>query len=279
MFILYFHLLINENTMWKKIRISILSLALAYVSLGAYTDTHQNWDEPVRIVIHPINLKDDPVVQEYIEDLKESDFAEIETYVREQSALYRDKPVEMKFELSNQVYSKPELPTEKIAYSMWRTIIWSLKFRFYGVWNFAKDDMGADTVVYLTYTNPKGSKGELERSTALERGRMAVINLYADDKRFNNPIILHETLHTFGAQDHYDLFTGNPIFPLGYAEPDKKPLYPQTKSEIMGGYIPNNEQDFTMPENLEFVVLRENTAKELGWIESKEPGKPHTHSH
>lgn len=262
--------------MWKKIRISILSLTLAYVSLGAYTDTHQNWDSPVRVMVHPINLHDDPVVQKYIDSLEDSDFDEIESFVKDKSAVFRKNPVEMKFELSKQVYSKPELPTEEVANSIWRTIVWSLKFRFFGVWSKTKDDFGADSVIYLTYTNPEGAKGELERSTALERGRIAVINLYADDKRFNNPIILHETLHTFGAQDHYDLFNGYPIFPLGFAEPDKKPLYPQTKSEIMGGYIPLNDQDFTMPESLDFVVLRENTAMELGWIPSKEP---HTHSH
>ena len=263
--------------MWKKIRISILSLTLAYVSIGAYTDTHQSWEKPVRVMLHPINLHDDPVVQKYINDLQDSDFDEIEHFVKVNSALYRDKPVEMKFELSEQVYSKPELPTEEVANSMWRTIWWSLKFRFFGLINMHKEDIGADSVMYLTYTNPEGAKGELERSTALERGRMGVINLYADDKKFNSPIILHETLHTFGAQDHYDLFNGYPNFPLGFAEPDKKPLYPQTKSEIMGGYIPHNEQDFTMPQSLKEVVLRENTAKELGWIKSNEPPKPHKH--
>lgn len=262
--------------MWKKIRISILSLTLAYVSIGAYTDTHQKWDKPVRVMLHPINLHDDPVVQKYIEGLKDSDFDEIEEYVRVNSQLYRNKAVEMKFELSHQVYSKPELPTEEVANSMWRTILWSLKFRFFGLINTHKDDLGADSVMYLTYTNPEGL-GELERSTALERGRMGVINMYADDKQFNNPIILHETLHTFGAQDHYNLFNGYPNYPLGFAEPDRKPLYPQTKSEIMGGYIPLSEQDFVMPASLKEVVLRENTAKELGWIKTAERPKPHKH--
>lgn len=254
--------------MWKKVRISILSLALAYVSLGAYTDTHQNWDKPVRVVIHPINIHDSKVVQNYIDNLKESDFDEIEEFVKTNSAMYRDKPVQMNIELSKQVKKSPRLPTEEVANSMWRTILWSLEFRAFGLLNFKKDDLGADTVLYLTYTDPKRSKTELERSTALERGRMAVINLYADpdDKPFNNPIILHEMLHTFGAEDHYDLSNGYPIFPLGFAEPDKKPLLPQVKSEIMGGYIPVNDIDFIMPQSLESVVLSKNTATELGWV-------------
>lgn len=263
--------------MWKKIRITFLVLTLAYVSMGAYKDTHQDWSKPVRVVIHPINIHNDPVVQKYIDGLKNSDFEEMTTFVKKNSQRYRDKPVIINFELSKQVVNKPVLPTEEVANSMWRTILWSLNFRFFGLRSITADDIGADSVLYLTYTNPDNSIGELERSTALERGRMAVINLFADNKRFNNPIILHETLHTFGAQDHYDLFTGYPIYPLGFAEPDKKPLYPQTKSEIMGGYIPTDEHDFVMPMNLDEVVLRENTAKELGWIVSNHPSKPHKH--
>ena len=34
-------------------------------------------------------------------------------------------------------------------------------------------------------------------------------------------------LHGFGATDKYDLATGQPLYPKGYAEPALKPLYPQ----------------------------------------------------
>lgn len=255
--------------MWKKIRISILSVALAYVCMGAYVDTHQNWDKPVKIVMHPINMDGQAETQKYIDSLSEKDFDEIEAFVLKKSAQYRSKPVEMDFVLAKQISNKPLLPTEDVANSMWRTMLWSLQFRFFGVWNFKSSDFGADTVMYLNYHNPKGRKSELERSTALERGRMAVVNLYAEDTRLNNPIVLHELLHTFGAEDQYDLFNGSPIFPLGYAEPNKKPLYPQVKAEVMGAYIPVNEVDFMMPNNLSDVVMSEHTAKTLGWVKKK----------
>lgn len=252
--------------MWKKIRISILSVALAYVSMGAYVDTHQNWDKPVRIVMHPINMDGHVETQKYIDGLKEQDFDEIETFLSENSKKFRNKPVEFDFVLAEQINRKPVLPTEEVANSMWKTMLWSLQFRFFGVWNFKGEDWGSDAVVYLNYYNPKIRKGELERSTALERGRMAVVNLYAEDTKLNNPIIVHETLHTFGAEDLYDLFNGSPIYPLGYAEPDRQPLHPQVKAEVMGAYIPVNESDFMMPVDLTEVVFSEHTAKAIGWV-------------
>lgn len=219
--------------------------------------------------MHPINMDGQAETQKYIDKLTQKDFNEIGAFVLKNSAQFRSKPIKMEYVLSSQVKSNPVLPTEEVANSMWRTIVWSLQFRFFGVKNFRTDDLGADTVMYLGYFNPKDRKTELDRSTALERGRIAVVNLYAQDIRANNPIILHESLHTFGAEDFYDLFNGSPIYPIGYAEPNKKPLYPQKKAEVMGAYIPVNAVDFTIPESLDEVVFSKNTAQALGWINKK----------
>ena len=79
-------------------------------------------------------------------------------------------------------------------------------------------------------------------------------------------IIAHESLHLFGAQDRYDPYSGSPIFPEGYADPKQTPLYPQKRAEIMGGYIPMNETDFLVPDNLDSVIVLEQTAKEVRWL-------------
>ena len=79
-------------------------------------------------------------------------------------------------------------------------------------------------------------------------------------------IIAHESLHLFGAQDRYDAYSGSPIFPEGYADPKQIPLYPQKQAEIMGGYIPTNETDFLVPDNLDSVIVLEQTAKEVRWL-------------
>ena len=72
---------------------------------------------------------------------------------------------------------------------------------------------------------------ELKHSTALERGRIGSVNLFASAKQTqqNNVVLVHELLHGFGATDKYNLTMVNLFFPIGYAQADKQPLYPQTR--------------------------------------------------
>ena len=82
----------------------------------------------------------------------------------------------------------------------------------------------------------------------------------------NNFIILHELLHTLGATDKYNLSTNQPIFPEGYAEPNRKPTYPQRKAEIMGGRIPLSATEAKIPSSLKKAIIGTKTAREIGWI-------------
>ena len=68
---------------------------------------------------------------------------------------------------------------------------------------------------------------------------MGVVHLFAtrsqDDQ--NAIVTAHELLHTFGATDKY-AGSGAPLFPVGYAEPERVPRYPQRYAEIMAGRVP-----------------------------------------
>jgi hypothetical protein len=75
----------------------------------------------------------------------------------------------------------------------------------------------------------------------------------------------HEVLHTLGATDKYDPATNLPIFPIGYAEPGRAPLYPQDKAELMGGRVPQSPRDAEIPQDLNRVVIGPATALEIGW--------------
>jgi hypothetical protein len=86
----------------------------------------------------------------------------------------------------------------------------------------------------------------------------------------DNVIIAHELLHTVGATDKYNLSTGLPIFPEGYAEPDKEPLLPQEFAEIMGGRILVSDNSSEMPESLYQTLIGPVTAHEIKWIEEDE---------
>jgi hypothetical protein len=68
-----------------------------------------------------------------------------------------------------------------------------------------------------------------------------------------------------GATDKYDAH-GEPVFPDGYAEPDKQPLFPQKFAEIMSAHIPKSQTESWMAENLTNCVIGTKTATEINWL-------------
>ena len=82
----------------------------------------------------------------------------------------------------------------------------------------------------------------------------------------NNIVIAHELLHTVGASDKYDPRTNQPLFPIGFAEPDREPSLPQKKAEIMAGRIPVDVNKTKSPKSLKKVLVGETTATEIRWL-------------
>jgi hypothetical protein len=81
----------------------------------------------------------------------------------------------------------------------------------------------------------------------------------------NNIVIAHEVMHTLGATDKYDPSSNAPLFPIGYAEPDRVPLLPQPYAEIMAGRRALSRDDFEMPDSLREVIVGPMTAAEIRW--------------
>ena len=123
-----------------------------------------------------------------------------------------------------------------------------------------------DIVVFAVFHEPTAGVA-LDRSTALDKGLIAVANLFADrDATATNQIVLaHELLHTVRATDKYSLTSNTPSYPDGYAAPDARPLLPQTKAELMAGRIALDQQRAEMPADLRQVVIGPATAREIGW--------------
>lgn len=252
--------------MWKKIRVFILLMILGYVSFQAWQDTHQNWDKPIVIVIHPINADGRATTAAYIQNLKIQQFYEIQDYLAQKAKSYQKKG-DFMMVLGRTLDQGPPLITNDN--NIVETMLWSLKFRYYA-WKQKKSSDGYATVtLYLNYYDVKETK-VLKHSTALERGKIGIANIFAhpNQESQNNVVITHELLHAFGAQDKYDFKTGQPIFPQGYANPKQSPLLPQYRAEIMAGYIPITEQKSVMPMNLQRTVIGDDTAQEVGWISS-----------
>lgn len=128
----------------------------------------------------------------------------------------------------------------------------------------AQDDPPPDVRIFVRYHEPE-TDFMLENSVGMQKGMVGIVNAYASRRQteMNNVIIAHEFLHTLGATDKYDTESGLPRYPMGYAEPQRDPIWPQRYAEIMGGRIAVSELDAMIPQSLHFVVIGPITAEEI----------------
>jgi len=253
----------------KHLRIFILLLILLIVAVDNWATRMRvtDWSHTLRVVIYPINGDGSEIVEQYIKALEQADFDAIESFFTEELLSYNislEEPINIA--LSKPVEEHPpELPVKR----NWLDIVfWSLKLRY---WAFQRDEYQGpkpEIQLFALYFDPRITS-RVNHSTGLEKGQIAVINLYADKKHrgTNQFVITHELLHTLGATDKYDLSSNNPAFPHGYAEPELQPLYPQEFAEVMGGRIPQTPDTSKTPSSLDEVILGTQTAREIRLID------------
>ena len=128
------------------------------------------------------------------------------------------------------------------------------------------DGPDPDIQIFVVYHDPQ-LHGSVGHSVGLQKGLVGVVNAYASRRMAgsNNVIIAHELLHTLGATDKYDPRNDLPMYPAGYADPDRDPLHPQDQAEIMGGRIPLAPGKAAIPRSLAQTVIGPATANEIGW--------------
>jgi hypothetical protein len=145
---------------------------------------------------------------------------------------------------------------------------WSLKMRWWAWMRDLEDKLvSPDIQMFVLYSSLNG-ENESGISVGMRKGRYGIVNSYARESLVSQNLFIftHEMLHVLGATDKYILSTGEPIFPDGYSEPDRKPLFPQKLAEIMGGRIPVNSFSSVMPESLDECKIGQQTAKEIGFL-------------
>jgi hypothetical protein len=173
------------------------------------------------------------------------------------------RPVEVS--LGPEVTDVPPAPPEEG--SALSVVWWSLRFRHFA-WTHSPDSGVKPHIrLYLLFHDPR-KHGVLGHSTALSKGRIGRVNLFGGKEYLNQNLVIlsHELLHTLKATDKYDSQTALPIYPEGYAEPDKSPRYPQEFAELMGGRVPLAEDRAEIPASLREVLIGERTAREIGWM-------------
>ncbi len=253
--------------MFRQLRILFLLLVLLLVTLTTWQTKVRttDWDAPLWMAVYPINADGSLASKDYIRQLKERDFDPIEQFLQREAQRYGvpvDEPLIVK--LAPELENIPPTPPDnsnplKVAW-------WSLKMRYWAMTNNNYDGPSPDIQMFILYHDPKQHE-RLAHSLGLEKGLIGVVNAYASKRMAgrNNVVIAHEMLHTVGASDKYELGSNLPIYPIGYAEPNRVPLFPQTTAEIMAGRISLSETEAIMPAGLQSVIVGEATALEINW--------------
>ncbi|MEJ8568462.1 hypothetical protein [Elongatibacter sediminis] len=254
-------------SLFKLIRIVILLSILFVMVVGAWLAEGRlaRWERPIWITVYPVMASGDAETEDYAARLDASAFQEINAFLDRELALYGVQltpPVHFQIApVSHEI--PPTLPDQNEPA---RIAIWSLKMRWWA-WRRQHQDglIDSDIQMFVLY-HKVGGHSEINMSVGMRKGMYGVVKAYAgrQHESRNQVVIAHELLHVLGATDKYVLSTGNPEYPFGYAEPDKKPLFPQTLAEIMGGRIPLSAFDAVMPDSLRDCRIGQQTAEEIG---------------
>ena len=235
----------------------------AWLSYKRTTD----WNDSLWVAVYPINGDQSAASKNYINDLLDEDFVDVEEFFTKQISLYGidlEEPVQMNLMQEVKELPPPPPPPGKTLSIM----SWSLKMRHWA-WRMEREQnaVRADIKMFVIYFDPE-QHDRLGHSVGLQKGLFGIVNAFASNRQrgSNHVILAHELMHTVGATDKYDFQTNLPVFPEGYAEPENQPRYPQQKAEIMGGRIPISESEARIPKSLKSVIVGKKTAEEIKWL-------------
>ena len=254
--------------MWRNIRILIL---LLFLGLAAYSNWYDelsttDWDETLYIGVFPIDDAGNEVTSAYLARLSVDNIADIERFLNSEAHRYGvtiARPVRV--DLYPPVEEKP--PERASDSNMLQNMWWSLRVRMYARRAVRAAGLPPPQIrVFVRYHDPSFSRS-VPHSVGMQKGLVGVVHAFADRSmtRTNNVVIAHEILHTLGASDKYDPATLAPLYPIGYAEPEREPLHPQELTEVMAGRYPIDTRTSEIPDTLDEVLVGAATALEIGW--------------
>jgi hypothetical protein len=254
--------------MWRAIRIAILLVVLAVVAGGTWLDQRRttSWERTVWVGAFPVNADGSAAASAYIATFENADLQPVADFVGREARRYGvtiDAPV------NNKLYPAPAAgPPEPAANAnLLQRVLWTLRLRRYraGVLDSIARSR-PKIALFLVYHDPARA-AVLPHSLGLQRGLLGIVHLFAARSQAsqNAIVIAHELLHTFGATDKYAADNDVPLYPDGYAEPQREPRYPQRLAEIMAGRVPLAPDSQVMPDDLSQTLVGPVTAREIGW--------------
>jgi len=255
--------------MWRTVRITILMIVLAIVAVGSWLDRERtrSWEHTVNVGAFPVNADGSAAAADYIAQLRQPELQPVADFIASEAHRYGiaiAEPVDIKL-YPPRAERPPELAT---GAGFFGRIGWVLRLRYYrlqAIWSIER--ARPQIALFLLYHDPAASP-VLPDSVGLQRGLMGIVHLFATQSQTaqNAIVTTHELLHTFGASDKYAFDSDVPLYPLGFAEPNLVPRYPQRYAEIMAGRIPLAPGQQVMPDDLSQVRVGPATALEIGWL-------------
>jgi len=254
--------------MFRRLRILVLLLVLATVAQSAWLARSRatEWKSSLQVAVYPIAGDGSSATAETLARLREEQFEPIERFLEREArrhGIATLRPVDIS--LAPVVSAKP--PDPPGARGVLDTVLWSLHLRWWAWRHDQTTGPKPQVRLFVLFHDPDRTPA-LPHSAGLQKGLIGVVHAFAGRHMAaqNQVVIAHELLHTLGASDKYDPATNLPVYPQGYAEPQRQPRHPQELAEIMGGRVPLSDTEAEMPESLEQVVVGPETAAEIGWI-------------
>jgi hypothetical protein len=253
---------------WRNVRIAILLLVLIWAAGHTWLERFATtrWKQTIWVGIFPVNADGSPVAQHYIAGLSDREFVDVEDFIAREAHRY-GKQLEQPVHVVLYPQLKESPPLLERGTGPLGIAWWSLKLRWF-TWRAVEfGGRPPPRIRMLVLYHDPSSLQTLPDSHGMQKGLIGVVHTFAlaSMAGTNSIVLAHELLHTLGASDKYELGSGAPLFPSGFAEPDRQPLYPQEKAEIMAGRRALSAQDADMPATLNAVVVGPATAAEIRW--------------
>lgn len=252
---------------WRQLRILALLLVLLFVALTTAQNRWRttDWNEILWIAVHPINGDGSAAAARTIAAIEPNRYTAIEQFMAREAHRYGVRLARpLQLHPAEQVQTLPPAPPASGAW--WRVAWWSLELRYWA-WQVTRNrEVPADIDLFVIYHDP-ALRPTLAHSYGIDKALVGVAHLFASRQtRDRNQVVMtHELFHTLGATDKYDPRTNQPLYPHGYAEPDRSPRLPQRRAELMAGRIPLTPSRAEMPGSLAEVMVGPQTAAEIGW--------------
>ena len=256
------------------IRVGVLLTVLAGVLLWAWRDVRQRrarneWDHTLTVAIVLVRLErvDDAAIAALRAQL-----SPLEDRLAAELTRYRPgAPPPFRFELIAPVDGSPPPPAPSSDGPV-DLARYALALKGYVRDIDARAAIDADLYdvrIYLALRRPRQALRTLAEGRSEQGGRIGVVEVEIDTEaegaHLPLVVVTHELMHTLGASDKYDA-AGRTSVPLGLAEPERVPQYPQRFAEIMARNRPVSATEEKVPESFQQIAVGNETAREIGWL-------------